>query len=44
MNIEKDKVCILIPTLNEAPTIRDLIIEFKEMGLFQYRSHGREQP
>ena len=32
MNIEKDKVCILIPTLNEAPTIRDLISEFKEMG------------
>ncbi len=32
MNIEKDKVCILIPTLNEAPTIRDLVTEFKEMG------------
>jgi len=32
MNIEKDKVCILIPTLNEAPTIRELVTEFKEMG------------
>lgn len=32
MNIEKDKVCILIPTLNEAPTIRDLVFKFKEMG------------
>jgi len=32
MNIEKDKVCILIPTLNEAPTVGDLISEFKEMG------------
>ncbi len=32
MNIEKDKVCILIPTLNEAPTIRGLINEFKELG------------
>jgi dolichol-phosphate hexosyltransferase len=32
MSIEKDQVCILIPTLNEAPTIRDLINEFKEMG------------
>jgi len=34
MSIEKDEVCVLIPTLNEAPTIRDLINEFKEMGYF----------
>jgi len=32
MSIEKDKVCILIPTLNEAPTIRELINEFKVLG------------
>lgn len=32
MNIEKDKVCVLIPTLNEAPTIRQLILEFKTIG------------
>ena len=32
MIIEKDKVCILIPTLNEAPTIRDLVTEFKDLG------------
>jgi dolichol-phosphate mannosyltransferase len=32
MNIEKDKVCILIPTLNEAPTISDLIKEFQSAG------------
>jgi dolichol-phosphate hexosyltransferase len=32
MSIEKDQVCILIPTLNEAPTIRELINEFKAMG------------
>lgn len=32
MSIEKDEVCILIPTLNEAPTIKGLISEFKEMG------------
>jgi dolichol-phosphate hexosyltransferase len=34
MSIEKDKVCILIPTLNEAPTIRDLINQFKDLGYF----------
>ncbi len=34
MSIEKDEVCILIPTLNEAPTIGGLISEFKEMGYF----------
>ncbi len=32
MNIEKDKVCILIPTLNEAPTISDLIRELQSFG------------
>jgi dolichol-phosphate hexosyltransferase len=32
MNIEKDKVCILIPTLNEAPTISGLIREFQSAG------------
>jgi len=28
----KDNVCILIPTLNEAPTIGDIIRKFKSMG------------
>jgi glycosyltransferase (TIGR04182 family) len=32
MSIEKDQVCILIPTLNEAPTIGGLINEFKSLG------------
>jgi dolichol-phosphate mannosyltransferase len=32
MEIEKDRVCILIPTLNEAPTIGALITEFRELG------------
>jgi dolichol-phosphate mannosyltransferase len=32
MSIEKDQVCILIPTLNEAPTIRTLIDEFRQLG------------
>ncbi|HNT09106.1 S-layer glycoprotein N-glycosyltransferase AglJ [Methanoculleus sp.] len=32
MNIERDEVCIFIPTLNEAPTIAELIGEFKERG------------
>lgn len=32
MPIEKDEVCILIPTLNEAPTIGPLIREFRELG------------
>jgi len=32
MIIPKDKVCILIPTLNEAPTIKDLILRFSELG------------
>jgi glycosyltransferase (TIGR04182 family) len=32
MSIEKDQVCVLIPTLNEAPTIGGLIEEFKVLG------------
>ncbi len=32
MNIEKDEVCVLIPTLNEAPTIAELILEFVSHG------------
>lgn len=32
MPIEKDQVCILIPTLNESPTIGPLIREFRELG------------
>ena len=32
MEIEKDQVCILIPTLNEAPTIRDLVRAFRDRG------------
>jgi dolichol-phosphate hexosyltransferase len=32
MNPGKDKVCILIPTLNEAPTIQGLIEEFVGLG------------
>lgn len=28
----KDNVCILIPTLNEAPTIGDIVHKFKSMG------------
>ncbi|MDD1709158.1 MAG: S-layer glycoprotein N-glycosyltransferase AglJ [Methanoregulaceae archaeon] len=32
MSIDKDQVCILIPTLNEAPTIRSLIDEFRHLG------------
>jgi len=32
MPIEKDQVCILIPTLNEAPTIGPLIREFRDLG------------
>jgi len=32
MDINKDNVCILIPTLNEEPTIRSLISEFQELG------------
>lgn len=32
MNIEKDEVCVVIPTLNEAPTIAELIREFISNG------------
>ncbi|TAJ44001.1 S-layer glycoprotein N-glycosyltransferase AglJ [Methanofollis fontis] len=32
MEIEKDRVCILIPTLNEAPTIGDLVRNFHDRG------------
>ncbi len=32
MNIERDEVCIFIPTLNEAPTISELVGEFRERG------------
>lgn len=32
MKIERGEVCIFIPTLNEAPTIGDLIGEFQEQG------------
>ena len=32
MSIEKDQVCVLIPTLNEAPTIGGLIMEFTSLG------------
>jgi glycosyltransferase (TIGR04182 family) len=32
MKIEKDKVCVLIPTLNEAPTIGGLIMDFVQRG------------
>ncbi|HUU74689.1 MAG TPA: S-layer glycoprotein N-glycosyltransferase AglJ [Methanoregulaceae archaeon] len=32
MSIEKDKVCVLIPTLNEAPTIGGLIKDFMDRG------------
>jgi len=32
MEIEKDQVCILIPTLNEAPTIGGLVQAFHELG------------
>jgi dolichol-phosphate hexosyltransferase len=28
----KDNVCILIPTLNEGKTIRDLVVRFKKLG------------
>ncbi len=35
MNIERDEVCIFIPTLNEAPTIAELVGEFRERG-FQH--------
>jgi len=32
MNVERDEVCIFIPTLNEAPTIGELVEGFRERG------------
>jgi dolichol-phosphate hexosyltransferase len=32
MKFNKDEVCILIPTLNEAPTIGGIVREFKDLG------------
>lgn len=32
MEIEKDQVCVLIPTLNEAPTIQGLVRGFRDRG------------
>lgn len=32
MNIEKDQVCVLIPTLNEGPTIGGLVEDFRDLG------------
>ena len=32
MPIEKDQVCVLIPTLNESPTIGALVREFRRLG------------
>lgn len=32
MNLDKDEVCILIPTLNEVLTIGEIIREFRELG------------
>ncbi len=32
MNVERDEVCIFIPTLNEAPTIAGLIDGFRQRG------------
>lgn len=35
MKFDKDEVCILIPTLNEGPTIGGVVREFKSMGYNQ---------
>ena len=32
MKFNKDEVCVLIPTLNEAPTIGTIVHEFKDLG------------
>jgi len=32
MKFNKDEVCVLIPTLNEAPTIGTIVGEFKNLG------------
>jgi dolichol-phosphate mannosyltransferase len=36
MSIDKGQVCILIPTLNEAPTIRTLIDDFRQLGFTNF--------
>ncbi|MCU0631659.1 MAG: S-layer glycoprotein N-glycosyltransferase AglJ [Methanolinea sp.] len=35
MPIDRDQVCVLIPTLNESPTIGSLIREFRQLGYTQ---------
>jgi len=32
MAVSRDQVCVLIPTLNEAPTVGGIVREFREMG------------
>lgn len=32
MSLDKEKVCVLIPTLNEAPTIGGIVTAFRDMG------------
>ncbi len=32
MNLNKDEVCILIPTLNEVLTVGEIVREFRELG------------
>jgi glycosyltransferase (TIGR04182 family) len=32
MSLDKGQVCVLIPTLNEAPTIAGLVLEFRKQG------------
>jgi glycosyltransferase involved in cell wall biosynthesis len=32
MKFNKDEVCVLIPTLNEGPTIGNVVREFKAQG------------
>ncbi len=32
MDINREQVCVLIPTLNEAPTVGEVIQEFREVG------------
>jgi len=34
MKFNKDEVCVLIPTLNEAPTISAVIREFRDLGYY----------
>lgn len=35
MKVNPDEVCVLIPTLNEAPTIASVVKEFRELGYRQ---------